>query len=261
MICEDIKIGGTVTAGGITGGTSVSNYALMVADYSNLWGNVAKRAAAVRSIGQPGGVVTGLEIPDYRISTLTLRSTNLDATGGTATAQQLWDNQDTLTSLFTAAGGSVLEWILPAESRWTRFYTLQSAGVQVVGKYRTLSIPLTGVWPYWQSDTQQSQVVNGAGVSISIGGTVQRIYNPTIVFSADGTFTDNTSGLAITVTGSGAPVTVARDTTTGRWTALEGGSPVPGKLSIADPRWIFLTRGGTFTSTVSCTVYWRNQWE
>ena len=81
MICEDIKIGGTVTAAGITGGTSVSNHALMVADYSGLWGTVAKRASVQRSIGQPGGVVTGLELPDYRIQTLTLRSTDMTSTG------------------------------------------------------------------------------------------------------------------------------------------------------------------------------------
>lgn len=262
MICEDIKIGGTVTTGGITGGTSVSNYGLMVADYSNLWGTVAKRASIERTIGQAGGVITGQELPDARIQTLSLRATDMTSTGGGKTAQQLWDNQDTLTSLFTATGGAVIEWILPTESRWTRAYALNSAGMQTFGKYRTLAIPLTSPWPYWQSDTQESQVVNGAGVSIAaLGGTVQRVYNPTIVFSADGTFTDVTSGLAITVTGSAAPVTVSRDSVTGRWSAVESGAAVPGKISVNDSRWMFLTVGGTFTSTVSCTVYWRDQWE
>ena len=81
------------------------------------------------------------------------------------------------------------------------------------------------------------------------------------MFSADGTFEDDTSGLVITVAGSGAPVTIERDQITGRWTALEGGLAVPGKVAVNDSRWMFLTRGGTFTSTVSCTVYWRDQWE
>ena len=40
-LCEDLKVGGTVTGAGITGGTSVSDYALMVSDYSGLWGTVS----------------------------------------------------------------------------------------------------------------------------------------------------------------------------------------------------------------------------
>ena len=94
-----------------------------------------------------------------------------------------------------------------------------------------------------------------------IGGTVERIYNPRLVFSGNGSFTDDTSGLSLTVSGAAGPVTVQRDEVTGRWTATEGGSPVPGKVAENDSRWMFLTRGGTFTSTVSTTVYWRDQWE
>ena len=186
----------------------------------------------------------------------------MTSTGGGVTAQQLWDNQDTLTSLFTNSEGAVIEWILPAESRWIRAYNLIGIGSFIVDKFRYLPLPLTAPWPYWQSDTEESQVVDGAVVAIAgIGGTVERIYNPKIVFSGDGTFEDDTSGLEITVTGSGAPVTIERDTISGRWTALEGGLAVPGKVAVNDSRWMFLTRGGTFTSTVSCTVYWRDQWE
>ena len=186
----------------------------------------------------------------------------MTSVGGGKTAQQLWDNQDILTSLFTPAGGNVIEWILPTESRWIRAYKLVSASVFIADKYRVLSQPLTAPWPYWQSDTEESQVVNGAAVGIAaLGGTVERIYNPKIVFAGDGVFTDDTSGLALTIAGSGAPVTVERDSLTGRWTALEGGVAVPGKVSANDSRWMFLTVGGTFTSTVSCTVTWRDSWE
>ena len=260
-ICEDLKVGGTVGASSITGGTSVSNYALMVFDYSSLWGTVAKRASAQRSIGTPGGVVTGQELPDSRLILLNLRSTDLTTIGGGGTPTQLWANQDTLTSLFTDTGGETIEWILPTESRWIKAYALTGASVLTFGKYRTLSLPLTAPWPYWQSDTEQSQVINGAGVSYTIGGTTQRIYNPKIVFSSNGTFTDVTSGLAMTVAGSAAPVTVERDATTNRWTATEGGSAVPGKIAVNDSRWMFLTRGGTATTTVSCTVTWRDSYE
>ena len=193
---------------------------------------------------------------------MNLRSTDMTSTGGGHTAQQLWDNQDTLTSLFTNSGGSVIEWILPSESRWIRAYALYTTPVTIFNKYRRLPLLLTAPWPYWQSDTEESQVVDGAAVAIGgIGGTVERIYNPKIVFSDNGTFEDDTSGLEITVAGAGGPVTVERDPITGRWTATEGGLPVPGKVSVNDSRWMFLTRGGTFTSDVACTVYWRDQWE
>ena len=260
-ICEDLKVGGTVGASSITGGTSVSNYALMVADYSGLWGTVGKRASAQKSIGTPGGVVTGQELPDSRFMILNLRSTDMTSTGGGGTPTQLWANQDTLTSLFTDTGGQVIEWILPTESRWIKGHALTGASVLTSGKFRTLFLPLTAPWPYWQSDTEQSQVINGAGVSYTIAGTTQRIYNPKIVFAGDGTFTDVTSGLAMTVTGSGGAVTVERDSVTNRWTVLEGGLPVPGKIAVNDSRWMFLTRGGTATTTVSCTVTWRNSYE
>ena len=260
-ICEDIKVGGTVGTTSITGGTSISNYGLLVFDYSSLWGTVGKRASSQPAIGQPGGIITGKELPQDRIHTLAVMSTDQLPAGGGQSPQQLWDNQDVLTSLFTAAGGSPIEWILPTESRWIRAYNLIGGPTMITGKYRRLILPLTSPWPYWQSTVQQSQVINGAGVAYTIGGTVERIYNPTIVFAGDGVFTDVTSGLTMTVTGSGGAVTVERNALTGRWTALEGGVPVPGKIAVIDSRWMFLTRGGTATTTVSCTVSWRDSWE
>ena len=194
-ICEDLKVGGTVGAASITGGTSVSNHALMVADYSSLWGIAGKRATPQPVIGQPGSVISGKELPDVRILTLSLRATDLTTVGGAPTATNLWANQDTLTSLFTASGGVVIEWILPTESRWIRAWALTSSPQFIQGgKYRLLAIPLTAPWPYWRSDTEQSVVVNGAAVAAGIGGTVERIYDPSIVFSGDGVFTDDTSG-------------------------------------------------------------------
>ena len=174
-ICEDLKIGGTVGPTGIADGTSVSNHALMVFDYSSLWGTVSKRASAQRSIGTPGGVITGQELPDSRLILLNLRSTDLTAIGGGGTPSELWANQDTLTSLFTDTGGEVIEWILPTESRWIKAYGLTAASVFIAGKYRTISLPLTAPWPYWQSDTEQSQVIDGTS-AYTIGGTTQRIY-------------------------------------------------------------------------------------
>ena len=121
---------------------------------------------------------------------------------------------------------------------------------------------MTRPWPYTRSDTEATHELDGAAVAIAaLGGTVERIYDPKLVFAGDGSFTDDESGLVMTVAGSGAPVTVQRDATTGRWTAIEGGLAVPGKVSVDDTRWMFLTVGGTFTSTVAVDVTWRDQWE
>ena len=260
-ICEDLKVGGTVTGAGITGGTSVSDHALMVSDYSGLWGTVSKRATAQRSIGQAGGVITGKELPDSRLMLMNLRSTDMDSVGGTNTVQQLWDNQDTLTSLFTDSEGAVIEWILPSESRWIRAYNLIGVGAFILDKFRYLPLPLTAPWPYWQSDIEQHDYVDSPGEALAVGGTVERIYNPKLVFIDNGTFEDDTSGLSITVAGAAAPVTIERDTITGRWTALEGAAAVPGKVSVNDSRWMFLTRGGTVSADVGVHVYWRDQFE
>ena len=261
MSCDDVKVGGTVGAASITGGRSISDYAVTVIDYTALWGTVGKRAGSLPVIGQPGTIIAGAELPKERLLTLNLFGSDLPAAGGVGSVTDLWANQDDLTSLFTDSGGVILEWVLPSESRWLRVWGLTGAAVSIRQKFRRLSLPLVSAWPYWRSDTLQSAVVDGAAVAVAIGGTTERVYDPKLVFSADGTFTDDTSGLAITIAGSANAVTVERDSVTGRWTATEAGSPVPGKVTVSDSRWIFLTRGGTFTSTVSVTVSWRDQWE
>lgn len=260
--CIDVKVGGSISGSTITGGTSLVAENLLIADYSGLWGVPGGRGLLSDIVGQPGSALAGQNLPRHRLLTLSVRATDTPGGGGVPTHQQLSDNQDTLAGLFDDPAGTLIEWVTPdGSSRWIIAHALQSAPIVIQTRYRLLSLPLDAPWPYWRAETLDSQVINGAAVAYTnLGGTVKRVYDPILEFAGDGVFTDNSSGLTCTVAGSAGTVTVQRDATTGRWTATEGGSPVPNKVTFADPRGVYLTKGGTATTTVSVTVKTRDQW-
>ena len=259
--CMDVKIGGTVSGSTITGGRSIVSEDLLIVDYTALWGAPGGSAGASTILGQPGAVVPGYNLPRPRLHTLNMAATDTNSATGVPSNQDLVDNTDDLTALFDDPTGTIIEWVMPdLTSRWVRAYQFTSVPVSVTRKLRRMALLLTSPWPYWRAETVSSQVVNGAAVASTVGGTVKRIYDPTLLFSSNGSFTDNSSGLAVVVAGAAAPVTVSRDIITGRWGATESGSPVPNKVTVTDPRWIYLTSGGTYTTTVSVTVSWRDQW-
>lgn len=260
--CDDVLIGGTISGSTISGGTSLANVGLSIRNYGALWGGAGWRSQATEVVGQPGVVLPGALIGDRRTGLLTVTARPYTSTG-VASATGLDDNMSTVLGEFTNPAGAFIEWVrLDGTSVWQTVYALSPPTLQSLLERRVIQIAYTGVWPYWQSETLNTDTVNSAGVSLSpaIGGDVYEIANPTMVFAGDGTFTDDTTGLTVTVSGSASAVTIARDTLSGRWRVTQSGSDAPGLATWNDSRVMVLSKGGTFTSTVSVDVSWRDQW-
>lgn len=260
--CADVKIGGTISGSTLSGGVSIAHAGLSIVDYGALWGAPRFRASGVEVIGQPGIVLPAAPVPASRNIPLAVAVRPFDSTG-LLTLADLDGNLDDVLAELTDPAGTLIQWTrIDGTELWIKAICLTSISVTQIVQQRVAQLPMTGLWPYWQEATLRSDTVNGAAASLSpaISGTVKQIANPSMVFAADGYFEDDTTGLRVTVSGSGGtPVTVARDATTGRWRVTQSGSDAPGLASWNDRRVMVLTKGGTFTSTASVTVQWRNQ--
>lgn len=264
--CDDLLIGGAISGSTLSGGTSIAAAGISVVDYGALWGTPGFRQQGGEVIGQPGLVLPSRLIPTARRLNLALAVRPLTA-AGVYSAAQYNANMDVLQEAITDPDGFLLQWVRDDSTTvWIRAYCLSPAGVAQLGFRRNVVLPLVCPWPYWQDETLNSDVIAGGGpasgvtLSPDIGGTVQRIYNPTLLFASDGYFEDDDSGLRVTVSGSASAVTVARSATSGRWTVVQSGSSAPGLATWNDNRVMMLTRGGTFSATVSTTVSWRDQY-
>ena len=258
--CNDVYIGGTVSGSTISGGTSITEPGKQIQDYGPLWAVPGYKTTARNVLGTPGTVIPANRLPNSRRGLLSMAYRNLDA-NGFESAGAIDTNQAAVHAIVDNPDGFLIEWQRSdGVNLWVQAYNLFQATEAMVRRTRFEQIPYESPWPSWQSETEYTDTVNGAGQSLSIGGDVSRIYNPTLVFAGDGYFEDDTSGLRVTISGSGSPVTVSRDATTGRWRVLESGSDAPGLATWNDRRVMYLTKGGTFTSTVSVGVTWRRQY-
>lgn len=260
--CDDVLIGGTISGSTLSGGVSVANVGLSVLDYGALWGSPGFRGVGAQVVGQPGLVPPSRFIADARRPVLTLVARALTS-AGVASTTAFDDNMSALLGAFTDPAGTIIEWVrADGTSVWLKTWKAGPVTVTQLKQRRTAVVSLLAGWPYWQTETLNTDTVNGAGVTLSptIGGDVDQIANPTMVFAGDGYFEDDTTGLRVTVSGSSSAVTVGRDATSGRWRVTQSGSDAPGLASWNDNRVMVLSKGGTFTSTVSTELSWRDQY-
>lgn len=259
--CVGINLGGTVTDAGITGGVELDGNQYAIMDWSNLWGTIAIRGQHLRIGGRAGRVLVGSRLPDWRLLTLNLRSKLRNASGGFDpngeedgdTCSQVIANLIGLTGFFGDNFPLVVEWVLPdGNSLYVEGWTLQSGPVIANGRYRELSQPLEASYPYWRQAVLETDVIAGAD-TITNPGTAG-VYDAELVFAGDGNFINSTTGQALTVSGSGGPVTVRS------WehTVAEGGIDADGVLAADGSEWMRFEPGvNTVTSTVSVAVNWR----
>jgi hypothetical protein len=258
--CVSLTLGGTVGASSITGGTNIGGLRFGVFDWSGLWGTVAVRGSTAAIAGRAGRTLVGSRLPNERLLTLNLISLDQLEAGGYTTTRcaQIDTNQQTLTGLFGDPDGLVIEWLRQnGTSVYLVGYTLTGAPLVATGRYRRLSQPLVATWPYWRSTIQQTDTTSGAG-TITVGGTAP-VYDPVLVFSGNGSFTNSDTGQVVTIAGLGAgAVTVD----CGARTVTQAGLDVDGALSVSDSEWVRLDPGTVnVTSTVSVDVKWRDQWK
>lgn len=256
--CVSIKLGGTVTDAGITGGIDIGDMRYQVNDWSNLWGSIPIRAAHQRIGGRAGRLLTGPKLPDWRLLTLNLRSMPWDPTGGYTDGAaytdeecgQIIENLLTMVGLFGDGDPLVIEWVVDtARSLYLEAWTLTAAPVITQGKHRLISQTLEASYPYWKEDVLQTDTISGAD-TITNPGTAE-IFDAILVFSGAGSFTNSTTGQVITTT-------AAAEIDVNNHLVLSGGVDVDGVAQVDGNQWMRFRRGvNNVVSTVSVDVKWR----
>lgn len=256
--CVSLKLGGTVTDAGITGGIEIGDLRYQVNSWSNLWGSIPIRGSHQRISGRAGRVLTGSRLPDMRLLTLNLRSMPWDSTGGysdgagytDAECGQIIENLLGMVGFFGDSDPLVIEWIIDtSRSLYLEAFAVQGAPVITEGKHRLISQPLEASYPYWRESVLQTDTISG-GDTITNPGTAE-IFDAELVFSGDGSFSNSTTGLDIAVSGSTGPVTI--DALTGVVTMA--GVDADGVAAYDSSQIMRFARGvNTVSSTVSVDV-------
>ena len=258
--CDDLRLGGTLSAAGLTGGTSINSTALMVADWSNVLGSAGLSGGIQVVNGRPGGFVAGDLLGRERHLMLSMRLTDIDAAGGLTEptrGEQLHANTDTFFGLVTDPDGQYLEIdMADGSQRFLFVYNFDAGAVRQRRKQRTLRVPLVSPFPYWKAGGQEAtQTISGADLMAFAGN--REVYDAELVFAGDGTFTHSDLGWTIEVDGSGAAVTVDL----GLRTVIEGGTDALNRIRRNNRKWGWFTPGANnVTSDVSVVVTWRSSY-
>ena len=249
--CDDLRLGGTLSGSGITGGTSINNTALGVTDWAPLFGSPGVSTAALEVNGRPGAFFAGDGLGRPRFLNLPMIITRV---GPSTECANLWDNTDDFLTLVTS--NTYLEVDVEGSSRFLPVRTIDSASFSDWRQSRQISIPLVSGWPYWrEGGTQSSDTISGADTLTVLGR--KTVYDAVLVFSGAGSFTNTTEGWTITVTAGASPVTVDLGTRE----VTVGGSPATNRVRRTDRDWGWFTVGAnSVSSTVSVAVTWRSQY-
>lgn len=255
--CDDLKLGGTLSATGITGGVSINGTAYSVSDWSGILGHTGYRKSPIEVRGRPGVVLAGESLPRGRFFSLELNIGRLDPTGVVAAGspeEQLVDNTDLFLGMLADPDPKPLELFLPdSTSRFIMVEAIDPSTVIQPARNRSISAPLVGS-AYWsEGGNEDTDTITGAD-SIVVGGKA-KVYDAVFTFNADGSI--STSEWDLTISGSTGTVVVD----CGARTVTDGGTPAPNILRRTSEAWAWLTPGTTsITSTTSVGVTWRNKY-
>lgn len=262
MTCDDLRLGGTLSGSGISGGTSINSTALMVADWSQILGAAGMSGVIQTVNGRPGGFLSGDLLGRERYPTLNMRMTRWGPNGvGTLVEptadEQLQDNTDDFLALITDPDGQYLEIDMPdGTSRFLKVYNLDAALFRQPRRDRTISVPLVSPMPFWKAGGAENTDTIASSDTITVGGN-REVYDAVLVFAGDGTFTHSDLGWSIEVTGSGGAVTVDL----GERTVTEGGNDATNRIRRNNRKWGWFVPGSnSVTSDVSVGVTWRDSW-
>lgn len=266
MTCDRIRFGGTISGSTLSGGTLVESQAIALTTWSGLLGHPGYRGTNSVTLGRDGSSHRAKPYRE-RMFTLSVAAWNRDSVG-TITApggkcEELDDNQDTLLGLIDGNGGQFIieQDMTDGTTRWIRAEV--SAGAYYVDgpvfgesfAARTLFVPLVSAYPFWQSETLNSDTLSGSDSLVNAGNG--RISNAVLTFAGDGTLTNSDNGQTLTVAGSSAAVTVD----VYAQTVTMSGSPADNVLTPGDSQWMTFSAGTTsVTTTVSVGVSYRDHW-
>jgi len=249
--CDDLRLGGTLSGTGITGGTTINNTLLGVEDWSGVLGHTGLGYLPVEVSGRPGGSLTGDGLAKARLLSLNMVITR---NGALASGPlNLVANTDTFLTLLAKPAGNYLEVDMPdATKRFLHVTALDPASIGQVRTNRHISVPLYSSLPYWHLGGNQTSYTSGGTVTNAGPMTV---YDAVIVFAGDGTFANTTAGWSLTITGSSGAVTVDL----GARTVTQAGIPADQLLTRTDRDWGWFLAGAN-TVTGSATVTFRAQY-
>lgn len=258
--CNDLRLGGTLSGTGISGGTTINGTALAVDDWTGIFGHAGISFTPVEVSGRPGGLLVGDGLGKARFPNLTMR-VEPNGPNGTLTSadecQQIWDNTDDFLALLASSSGQYLEVDLPDSSkRYIRVVALDAAGVSQPFKQRRVFVPLYSPDPYWHAGGNQStDTIVGTDTLVTAGNV--NVNDAVLVFAGDGVFTHLGQNWQLTVSGSTGAVTVDL----GARTVTMGGNPADQVLEPSNRQWGWFTPGNnSVDSDVSVGVTWRNQY-
>lgn len=258
--CDDLRLGGTLSASGITAGTSINSTALKVSDWSDLMGSPGMSAEILSVNGRSGGVVAGDRLGLPRFPTLNMEVTNrgpLSVLVEPTAEEQTQANTDQFLALVTNPAGNYLEVDLPdGTSRFLYVYNTQPALFRQPAARRTISVMLESEGSFWKEGGQEStDTITGAD-TITAGGN-RNASDAILVFAGNGTFENTTAGWEIEVVGAAGAVTV----NLGQRTVTEGGNPATNRIRRTSAEWGWFQPGSnTVTASVSVVVTWRSSW-
>lgn len=258
MACDDLRIGGTLSASGLTGGTSIGNAGIVVQDWSGLFGHVGYSSFAARVAGRPGITLVGDALPKERYLTLNLAFTQKLRTGGavqTSPGAYLWNNTDTILAFMSNPTGFYLEVDDPFTT--TRFVFCNSpdpASIDYLRQERRAVFPLVATHPFWkQGGTEITATGSGAGTITNAGNAT--VYDAIISFSGAGNFINSTAGWTLTVSAACVVNLGLRTVTVG---GVNSDNLLTGRTSQA---WgWFLPGANTISRSVTSTATLRSQW-
>lgn len=246
--CDDLRLGGTLSSSGISGGTNINSTTISVLDWSQILGTAGISGGLVEVSGRPGGYAAGDLLGAVRQVSLNIR-----LTGDTDTAKQT--NTDTFLGLISDPSGNYLEVDMPdGTSRFVYVYAFDPAPILQPRAIRAITVPMDSPNPYWREGGQESSDTISGADTMSFGGN-RSVYDAVLVFAGDGTFTHDDEGWSIEVTGSGGAVTVDL----GNRTVTEGGNPAANRIRRSHRDWGWFPPGtNNVTTDVSVGVTWRD---
>ena len=260
VACDDLKLGGTLSSAGITGGLSINNTAISVADWSTLFGSPGMSASVAEVYGRPGGYIAGDRLALSRVFSLdaTIHKWPANPANCTPSQQALMDNTDAFLAELAKPQGTFVEATFPdASTRFIHAYNIAPSPMIQPGSVRRFSVPMDAPWPYWMSGgTEKTDTLSGSD-SLLVGGNAP-LHNAVLSFAGDGSLSCPALGWTLTVAGSSAAVEV----NLGTRKVVMSGSPAPNVLTRDRRDWAWFMPGAnavTATGT-TITVTWRDNW-
>ena len=262
--CADLRIGGTLSSGGITGGVSINDSRINVTDWSGLNSRTSRDRRLIQVAGRAGGYVAGPGVPGVKIVNLSLTVKRSAETGVLSLAEstrgeQLQANTDLIMQYLADPDGFYLEKDMPdGTSRFIHGYALDGDSVSQT-KFRRANILVRCDDPFWRAGGTESTDSLSGSDTFTNGGNVT-LYDAVLTFPSTGATLaadDGSWSAAIAATSGAVEVDL------GARTITRSGTNVDSLLTLSTGVWPSFPRGDTAVTVTgsAITADWRDPYE